>query len=110
VVTIAGINDVETIADEPLTTKEGWRRFVDHQPHPPVLLGAVALARLSPRDRGRYDEARQQYHADLPLVNTPTIQKVISTSRLLVQLNRNQVSARRGVIISGASAPGRPPR
>jgi hypothetical protein len=48
-VTIAGINDVEAITDEPLTTKEGWRRFVDHQPHPPVLLGATGLARLSPR-------------------------------------------------------------
>ena len=46
-VTVAGINAVEAIADEPLTTKEGWRRFVDRQPHPPVLLGAVRLAKLS---------------------------------------------------------------
>jgi hypothetical protein len=107
VVTVAGINAVEAIADEPLTTKEGWRRFVDRQPHPPVLLDATGLARLSPRDRGSYDEARQEYHADLPLVNTPIIRKVISTSRLLVQLNRNQVSARRGVIISGASGTGK---
>jgi hypothetical protein len=35
------------------------------------------------------------------------IQKVIATSRLLVQLNRHQVSARRGVIISGASGTGK---
>ena len=46
-VTVAGITAVEAIADEPLTTKEGWRRFVDRQPHPPVLLGAVRLAKLS---------------------------------------------------------------
>ena len=32
---------------------------------------------------------------------------MISTTRLLVQLNRNQVSARRGVIISGASGTGK---
>jgi hypothetical protein len=38
------INAVEAIADEPLTAKEGWRRFVDRQPHPPVLLGAAWLA------------------------------------------------------------------
>ena len=75
-------------ADEPLTTKEGWRRFVDHQPHPPALHTAAELARLSPGERADYDAARRGYHADLPLVNTPTIQKVISTSRLLVQLNR----------------------
>jgi Bacterial TniB protein len=107
VVTVAGINAVEAIADEPLTTKEGWRRFVDRQPHPPVLLGAVRLAKLSERDRAAYDDGRRGYHADLPLVSTPIIRKVISTSRLLVQLNRNQVSARRGVIISGASGTGK---
>jgi predicted ATPase len=94
-------------ADDPLTTKEGWRRFVDRQPQPPAPHGSATLARLCERDRADYDEARRSYHADLPLVNTPTIQKVISTSRLLVQLNRNQVSARRGVIISGASGTGK---
>ena len=47
------------------------------------------------------------YHADLPLVSTPTIRQVITTSRLLIQLNRNQVSARRGVIICGASGTGK---
>jgi DNA transposition AAA+ family ATPase len=41
------------------------------------------------------------------MVNTPVIQKVIATSRLLIQLNRYQVSARRGVIISGASGTGK---
>jgi hypothetical protein len=94
-------------ADDPLTTKEGWRRFVDRQPHPPALGAAAELAQMSAGERADYDEARRNYHADLPLVNTPTIRKVISTSRLLVQLNRNQVSARRGVIISGASGTGK---
>ena len=77
--TVAGFNAVEAIADEPLTTKEGWRRFVDRQPHPPVLLGAVRLAKLSERDRAAYDDGRRGYHADLPLVSTPIIRKVIST-------------------------------
>ena len=62
---------------------------------------------MSPGERAVYDEARRAYHADLPLANTPTIQKVISTARLLVQLNRHQVSARRGVIISGPSGTGK---
>lgn len=93
--------------DEALTTKEGWRRFVDHQPQPPPLLSAEALAELSARARDAYDEARRVHHCDLPLVSTPTIRQVISTSRLLIQLNRNQVSARRGVIISGASGTGK---
>ncbi len=102
-------NDVEgeIPADDPLTTKEGWRRFVDRQSEPPPMADADQLSGLSARERFDYDEARRDYHGDLPLVNTPTIQKVITTSRLLVQLNRRQVSARRGVIISGASGTGK---
>src|SRR5258708_33787934 len=48
-----------------------------------------------------------EYHADLPLVNTPAIRQVIGTSRLLIRLNRHQVSARRGATISGASGTGK---
>lgn len=94
-------------ADEPLTTKEGWRRFVDHQPALPEVHNPDTIELLSGAERDAYDEARRAYHADLPLANTPTIQKVISTARLLVQLNRNQVSARRGLIVSGESGTGK---
>ena len=97
----------ESAADNPLTTKEGWRRFVDTEPSPPVLLDATALASLDAAQRAGYDEARIDYHAGLPLVNTPVIRQVISTSRLLIQLNRHQVSARRGAVISGASGTGK---
>lgn len=92
---------------EPLTTKEGWRRFVDRAPAPVEMLDSATLGRLSADQRVAYDEARRLYHGDLPLANTPTIQKVISAARLLVQLNRNQVSARRGLIVSGASGTGK---
>jgi hypothetical protein len=93
--------------EEPLTTKEGWRRFVDRQPSVPDLHNPATIELLTAAQRDAYDEARLAYHADLPLANTPTIQKVISTARLLVQLNRNQVSARRGLIVSGASGTGK---
>ncbi len=72
-----------------------------------MLLARDELLALSCRERAAYDEARRDYHGDLPLVNTPTIRQIINTSRLLVQLNRRQVSARRGVIISGASGTGK---
>ncbi|KLO27165.1 TniB family NTP-binding protein [Mycobacterium haemophilum] len=97
----------EAWTEEPLTTKEGWRRFVDRAPAPVKVLDPAKLGRLSAEQRDAYDETRRVYHADLPLANTPTIQKVISTARLLVQLNRNQVSARRGLIVSGASGTGK---
>jgi hypothetical protein len=99
--------DDDTGVDNPLTTKEGWRRFVDKQPDPPTLHSDATLAGLSPAQRAGYDEMRIEYHADLPLVNTPVIRQVVTTSRLLIQLNRHQVSARRGAIISGASGTGK---
>ncbi len=99
--------DDEIGPDNPLTTKEGWRRFVDKAPEPPALLDGDALTQLGPAGRVGYDEARIDYHADLPLVNTPIIRQVIGTGRLLIQLNRHQISARRGVVISGASGTGK---
>jgi DNA replication protein DnaC len=98
---------IESGADEPLTTRQGWRRFVDRQPTAPDLHNPATIELLTGSDREAYDEARRAYHADLPLANTPTIQKVISTARPLVQLNRNQISARRGVIVSGPSGTGK---
>jgi hypothetical protein len=97
----------QTPPDSPLTTKEGWRRYVEHETHPPKPLTAAELTALTGREQARTNDRRREYHADLPLVNTPTIRKVISTARLLIQLNRHQVSARRGVIVSGASGTGK---
>ena len=100
-------DDGELPADEPLTTKEGWRRFVDYHPDPPTQLDLVAVMALSRPERAALDDARRDYHGQLPLVNTPTIRQLLSTGRLLVQLNRGQVSARRGLILSGASGTGK---
>ena len=54
-----------------------------------------------------YDEARRDHHAQLPLVTTPTIRQLLNTGRRLIQLNRGQVSARRGLILSGAAGTGK---
>ncbi len=94
-------------AEEPLTTKEGRRRFADRHTAMPELPGPAVLARMTARERAEHDEAWQAYHADLPLANTPVIQRVVATTRLLIQLNRHQVSARRGVIVSGPSGTGK---
>ncbi len=64
----------DEVADEPLTTKEGWRRFVDRQMTAPDLHNPATVELLEPADRDTYEQARRDYHADLPLANTPTIQ------------------------------------
>ena len=69
-----------------------------------MLLAGAGPVELGERDRAASDDGRRGYHAGLPLVSIRIIQKVISTSRLLVvQPDRNQISARRGVISSAAS-------
>ncbi|TMR90205.1 hypothetical protein [Nonomuraea basaltis] len=57
-----GGGDDEVPPDAPLTTKEGWRLFVDYQPTPPVLLSADQLLALSRRERAAYDEAGGDLH------------------------------------------------
>jgi len=104
----ADLDDVEQLApDESLTTKEGWRRFVEHQPAPPVLPAAAEPAGLSARAHVELVQARRDYHSDLPLAHTPVMRKLLATGRLLVQLNRGQISARRGMILSGMSGTGK---
>ncbi|UAK36159.1 MULTISPECIES: TniB family NTP-binding protein [Nocardia] len=100
--------DIDALpADEPLTTKEGWRRFVEFDPEPPTPSEPAAATPLSPRHKAAIAELRRDYHGQLPLVNTPTIRQVLRTGRMLIQLNRGQVSARRGLILSGASGTGK---
>ncbi|MGK3093567.1 TniB family NTP-binding protein [Streptomyces sp. WAC01490] len=81
--------------------------FRRHEPVPPRPLTAAEWTALTSRERVREQEQRREYHTDLPMVNTPTIRKVVATSRLLIQPNRNQVSACRGVFLSGASGTGK---
>ena len=103
----AGDDQQPLTPDDPLTSKEGWRRFVDHHLDPPTPVTAADLLAMPARARAEHDDARVIYHADLPLVHTPTIRQALTTGRLLIQLNRHQVSARRGVILSGASGTGK---
>ncbi|MFF5176382.1 TniB family NTP-binding protein [Micromonospora sp. NPDC000089] len=92
-------------ADEPLTSKEGWTRWVQHDPRPPEL--HLDWPHLSPVEQTAYDDARLDYHSDLIVVNTPTIQEVVKTVRRLLILNRRQMSARRGLIITGGAGTGK---
>ncbi|MFC5185455.1 TniB family NTP-binding protein [Actinomadura harenae] len=48
-----------------------------------------------------------EFLSDPIVVNTPTIQQVIKTVRRLLILNRRQISARRGLIITGGGGTGK---
>jgi DNA transposition AAA+ family ATPase len=88
-----------------LTTKEGWRAFVDEHPEPPPPLPAGTV--LDTEELESYKEARIDYQTRSVVVATPTIRKVVTTGRKRILLNRHQVSARRGLIVSGSSGTGK---
>ncbi|NHP17830.1 AAA family ATPase [Rhodococcus sp. IC4_135] len=91
--------------DAPLTTKEGWKRWVDRDRSAPELRGD--WRELAPPERADYDDTRLDYHSELIVVNTQTIQDITKTVRRLLILNRRQISARRGLIVTGGAGTGK---
>ena len=92
---------------EPTTTLSGWRKFVDTAPAKFDMLPDAAWSSLSPASREAYDEARITYHSELVVVATSTLREVTKQGRLLTLLNRREISARRGLIVSGPWATGK---
>ncbi len=92
---------------EPTMTLAGWRRFVDSAPASFDLLAGEQWQALSGEQRGRYDEARINYHSELVVVATSAVREVARQGRLLTMLNRREISARRGLIVSGLPATGK---
>lgn len=90
-----------------LTTLQGWRRFTADKPTVPELLSSKEWRNLREDGRLLYDEARLDYHTRLSVIATSTIRQVVHTGRRLTLLNRHAVSARRGLILSGAAGTGK---
>ncbi|MGH3404872.1 MAG: TniB family NTP-binding protein [Streptosporangiaceae bacterium] len=90
-----------------LTTLDGWRAFTSDVPDVPGLLPVPVRDGLADDDRSRYEERRLDYHTRLGVVATSTLRHVVNTGRRLALLNRHAVSARRGLIVSGAAGTGK---
>ncbi len=104
---VAGAGEAGGQCREPTTTLSGWRRFVDAAPAALDLLPDAAWAGLTAGTRTAYDEARISYHSELVVVATSTLREVTRQGRLLTLLNRREISARRGLIVSGPWATGK---
>jgi hypothetical protein len=88
-------------------TLTGWRRFVDTAPVSFSPLPEPQWRSLSPAEREVYDEARINYHSEMIVIATSTIRQVARQGRLLTMLNRREIGARRGLIVSGAQTTGK---
>lgn len=79
---------------EPMTTKEGWCRFVDQVDDAELFDANLDSNEAVPQPaRAAHEEARLAYHSRLAVVATPTIQQVSLAGRRLIVLNRHQLSA-----------------
>lgn len=90
-----------------LTVKSNWARFVADTPAPPELLPQEQWRQLSEAAREDYDELRLRHHARLVTVATPLVNEISRLGRRLVLLNRDQFSARRGLVVSGQAGTGK---
>lgn len=99
--------ELPTFSRAPTTTLEGWRSFVDAEPADLAPLPTSDLEALTPARRELYDEQRISYHSELVIVQTSTVRSIIHQGRLLTMLNQREVSARRGLVVSGPWASGK---
>ncbi len=97
----------EPDGNQQLTTLQGWRKFTTTTTLAPDLLTDPTWAALTEPERLDYDELRLDYHTRLAAVATSTLRQVVHTGRRLTLLNRHAVSARRGLILSGAAGTGK---
>lgn len=99
--------EIPSSSRAPTTTLQGWRNFVSSVPPVVDLIDQNSLGRLSRLQRERYDDQRISYHSELVLVETSTVRHITTQGRLLMMLNQREVSARRGLVVSGPWASGK---
>jgi len=90
-----------------LSTLDGWREFTTLSASPPDLLAEAGYAALGSDAKATYDEERLDYHTRLGVVGTSVLRQGVTTGRRLTLLNRHAISARRGLILSGAAGTGK---
>src|SRR3984957_2157861 len=91
-----------------VTTLTAWRTFVERSPEPTSLLSDEELGRLSEDERHAYDDMRTDYHAALPALKTPILDRTVTKGLLFMRLNRGQQTGTPcGMILSGVPGVGK---
>ena len=91
-----------------VTTLDGWRAFVEYDPKPVPLLTSAELGRLTAGERRAYDDERTDYHAALPALKTPILDRTVAKGLLFMRLNRGlQTGTPCGMILSGVPGVGK---
>lgn len=90
----------------PISTKEGWSRFVsDDPPRPPKISHADREAQ-SVDERRRYDDNRRQFMA-AGIVRTPAFDKILLSASSRLRMNEFKYTGKLGLIVSGEPSLGK---
>ena len=91
-----------------VTTLDSWRALVDHHPEPVRVLTEAELGRLTGAEQLAYDDQRSDYHAALPALKTPILDRTVTKGLLFMRLNRGQqLGTSCGMILSGVAGVGK---
>ena len=91
-----------------VTTLDSWRVFVEHDPRQVTLFTGEELGRLTEGERRAYDDMRTDYHAALPALRTPILDRTVTKGLLFMRLNRGlQTGTPCGMILSGVPGVGK---
>lgn len=101
------VTELPSTSRAPTTTLQGWRSFVTSAAPTVDSPDTVALNAMSAAERELYDEQRISYHSELVIVETTTVRSITNQGRLLMMLNQREISARRGLVVSGPWASGK---
>jgi DNA polymerase III delta prime subunit len=91
----------------PLSTKEGWSRFVAHEPAPPERITHAEQSRLSPADKAAHDETRRKFMTAAGIIRTPEFEQILMAAEIRLRLNEFKPSGKLGLIVSGAPGLGK---
>lgn len=98
----------ESFTSSVVTTLDSWRTFVEHDPEPMTLFTEQELSLLTPAERLAYDDVRSDYHAALPALKTPILDRTVTKGLLFMRLNRGQqLGTSCGMILSGVPGVGK---
>jgi Bacterial TniB protein len=91
-----------------VTTLDSWRVFVEHDPELVTLLTEAELGRLTAVGRLAYEDERSDYHAALPALKAPILDRTVTKGLLFMRLNRGQqLGTSCGMILSGVPGVGK---
>ncbi|MER6831610.1 ATP-binding protein [Streptosporangium sp. NPDC000563] len=90
----------------PLTTREGWMKFVLTTSSDFTIVPIEHKAAFNGLQRDEYERDKLEYHARL-VVATPALWQTVHAGQRLTLLNCGQISARRELVVIGGAGTGK---